>query len=464
MIEKPGFTTMVDKSLIAGIVMAIQTGQIKKSKYGYDYADIAAWYKNYSKMLNADPLRCIDQYKIDYTLSLISENLDKYQARLSDDSTHIEVSYTLLDLLPGRSGDDHPDHFPYFMIFDGTGDIFYKKSSNLTILTTKDRYQSKIRIKSLDFNLSRYQDQEFTTIKAELKSVVTNIKRIVAKHNKTLIIAWMNIKGNIYTNIDDTKFDACDYSYKDDLLNLFEENGVDQSKYELIHYQSGQDRAVNDYIDCDSVIFLGVHKIHSVAITQFNRYNKTSMSQLDYQAQMIIQAICRTQIRLHDPTKITDVYFTTDWSKNLIKYIDLYVNENKQMADIEQEVFTNGWLNSVLPRWREKLITLNDEFDDAIKYQIMNQREDAEELQLNIHKQRLIELFPSDGSLRRYESLLRYLKGFGIDLIILVPNDRYLRISKDGVPCDFTIYQEEMYEYINKGYKILTQFTPYSIK
>lgn len=462
MIEKPGFTTMVDKSLIAGLVMAIQSGQIRKSKYGYNYSDVLDWYKHYSEVLNSDPLRYIDRYKAEYTLSLISENLDKYKSRLSDESQYIEVSYTLLDLLPGRSGKTYPDHFPYFMIFDGTGDIFYKNSSNLTILTTEDRYRSKIRIKEFDFNLSRYQDQPFESIKSELKKAALNIKKITSKHKRTLIITWMNIKGNIYADIESTKFDACDYSYKEDLVNLLTEMKINPKKYELIHYQSGQDRAVNVYNDCDAVIFLGVHKIHSVAITQFNRYNKTSMTQLDYQAQMIIQAICRTQIRMHNPKKFTDVYFTTDWSSNLIKYVDLYINKNYQIDEIDRELFSNSWINNVLPRWREKILILNDEFDDSIKHQILNYGEDSEELQLDLHKQRLLELFPSDGSLKRYDPLLKYLREFGIRLIILVPVDRYLRISKDGIPCKFTIYQEEMYDYINKGYKILTKFNPYS--
>lgn len=464
MIEKPGFTTLVPKSLIASILMAVNTGVISKSKYGYDYQDMLKWYHEYSNVLKSDPLRSIDQYKAEYTLSLISEHLDKYKSKLDDDSEYIEVSYTLLDLLPGRKSEDFNYNFPFFMILDGTGDIYYKNSEELTILTTKERYKSKIKInQKIPFSINRYQKNDYNQITKEVEVLSDTLSEIIKSHKKTLIITWMNIKNDVVLNSRGREFLTLDYDYITELISNLEVYDLDPESYSIIHYQSGNDRATNEFIDCDAVCFIGVHKVHSLALMKANKYNRTHMTQLDYQAQMIVQAICRTQIRLHNPKVVTDVYFSEDWSDSLIDYVDRYINKNESVKEITRSMNSDSWLNDFLPRFRDRINILNSYFSGAIKDQALTRIEDRTDMELYMPKHDLVDLIPSNGSISHYDPLLIQLANHDIRLTIGVPKSKYIKVSKDGKMLPYTILQREIKEYLAKGYKIETEYLNYHV-
>lgn len=464
MIEKPGFTTMVHKSLIASLQMAVNTGIIRRSKYGYNYGDMLKWYHEYSSVLKSDPLRIIDQYKAEYTLSLIAEHLDEYVSKLSDESDRIEVSYTLLDLLPGRKMEDFTEGFPYFMIFDGTGDIYYKDSRELQVLTTSERYKSKIKIhEKLPFKINRYEENDYHEVITQLEVTSDDLSRIIKEHHRTLIVTWMNIKGDITLESKGREFNSVNFDYVTELQKNLKVYELPENSYQIIHYQSGDDRATNVYNDCDAICFIGMHKVHSVAIMKSNKYNRTRITQLDYQAQMIVQAICRTQIRMHDATKVTDVYFSEDWSEQLVNYVDYYINENLSIYEIQNRMRDNGWLNQIQPRFRDRIILLNEFFNDAIKNQVNTDYDHREEMDLYIKKHELTNMIPLDGSISHFDPLLMYLNLWRIRLTIGIPETKFIKVSKDGKLLPFTIFQSEIQEYLNQGYKIETKFKQYYI-
>lgn len=464
MIETPGFTSRVPKHLIASLLLRAKRGEITRTKYGYSYVEILKWYKEYSEVMGESSLNFLDNYKQEYILSLLSESLDDYTDLESIEEETIEISYTLLDMLPGRTNINVSDaRRPYFMIFDGTGDIFYKGSENLKILTTEDRYVAPIHINSLEFGINRYYKYDYEVILEKLNKLSDNLAEVIKRHDRVLVVTWKNLKGDITTGIDDVVFDTENFDYIESLENNLSIRGVLKSKYSIIYYQSGEDRAVNDFVNYDSIVFLGNHKVHSIALTTFNKYNKTSMSMLDFQAQMIVQAISRCRIRLHNPELDTTVYFTEDWDADLVKYVDLYMNNNYSVRRIYRYFKDKRWFLDITPRWREVVLKLNEEFNDIIKdYYLLPERERTD-LDIAIYKHNLMKLYPTDGTLKRYHPFMEYLKFQGIRLTVLYPSTRYLKISKDGELINYTIHQHEMEKYIKDGYRIETKFKSFNV-
>jgi hypothetical protein len=200
-----------------------------------------------------------------------------------------------------------------------------------------------------------------------------------------------------------------------------------------------------------------------MALFKANRYNRTHMTQLDYQAQMIIQAICRTQIRVHDPNKLTDVYFSEDWSEDLINYVDYYLNKNYSVKKITKLLNDQNWISNFIPRFRERISDLDDYFNGLIKQQILKVDEEREELNLYIPKYELVDIIPLNGSISHYDGLLTQLNYFKIRLTIGIPTSKYIKISKDGKLIPYTILQREIKDYLKNGFKIETRFRDYYI-
>ena len=177
--------------------------------------------------------------------------------------------------------------------------------------------------------------------------------------------------------------------------------------FSIIHYQSGLDRATNEFRDYSGVVFLGEFHVPNEVVAKFNRDYRSNTNPQNYLTYQLVQAICRTRIRLHQGLPI-NVYFSNDWSddviKNCIKYLD-----RDEVSNVIDET-----LSYIKPKWRP-VIKLFSSLDDEFKYAIENKLP----YKFNFTLDEIYELIPMyEKKVKWYNPLVNYLGKLGIELNI----------------------------------------------
>ena len=87
------------------------------------------------------------------------------------------------------------------------------------------------------------------------------------------------------------------------------------SGYEIIHYMSGLDKATNKFRDYDAVIFLGNFRVPNYVVSEFNRDYRVNSNPDSYTLYQLVQAACRTKIRMHNSNDSVNIYFSRGFVK-----------------------------------------------------------------------------------------------------------------------------------------------------
>ena len=146
------------------------------------------------------------------------------------------------------------------IIFEGTGDLTFTNSSRFELLTYRDKYNSPIEVSKIHdlMNISRKESNP-QVVKSWLDSSVEVLSRIISDCSKTLIITWMNMKPQesreSTLSVESSSLNE-ELKIPDYLTKKLESLGlVSGVNFNVIHYQSGMDKATNKFIDCDSIVF-----------------------------------------------------------------------------------------------------------------------------------------------------------------------------------------------------------------
>ena len=73
-------------------------------------------------------------------------------------------------------------------------------------------------------------------------------------------------------------------------------------------------------------------------ISDFNLSYHTSIGEVDYYSNRVIQAICRVRIRKHEDLPV-NIYMSSDWSVNVVNYVKNYLGID---SDIINTVVSNN--------------------------------------------------------------------------------------------------------------------------
>lgn len=182
---------------------------------------------------------------------------------------------------------------------------------------------------------------------------------------------------------------------------------VGDKEFRIIYYQSGLDRATNEFRDFDSVVFLGKFQIPDSAVSEINEDLGSDCTPRRYLLHQLVQAVCRTRIRNHNKEDI-NVFYTGDWSPGVINDLISYVGGSRLLlnADIDSLGIKNKWKSAI-----NKLIEYEPELFDAMK--------DKLEYNLEIDLDDLYCILPmSEKKVKKYIPLSRYMREFNIDLTI----------------------------------------------
>lgn len=334
----------------------------------------------------------------------------------------------------------------HLILFDGTGDITLKNSKKFNVLgMSHDKYNSSLTTFKFDFNLFRKIDRyklnnglnEYIT--SELGRSINTLADIIRNNRKTLIFTWKNFKYD-NTEINDdmpSQLDITDNSsiIKDKSTGTFELNpdfdlsnylrfelykkGILPDQFAVEYYGSGKDKAVNEYREFDSIVFLGNYQVPNYVIDDFNTMFESSISFTEYYANRVIQAICRGRIRKHNGEGM-NIYFSSDWSDDVINYSLNYLTgssdiHNTSTPNISKNTYERLREIGITPKKAEKIAKLC-EYDERILTAI----ERNTIYTVNIKLDKIYELIPmSRKEVDKYSYLKDLLAKYGIILNII---------------------------------------------
>jgi hypothetical protein len=247
----------------------------------------------------------------------------------------------------------------HMVILDGTGDLSLCGSAYWTIIKPPElSYHFVGHVQILE-ELKISRNIKHLESVDQLLAWVTKIKEVVGalvtQHRKLLIVTWKDLKGEIslLAHGDVVPIDHAQQIVPTELstfpafLQSQLATVIDLAQVEIIHYQSGKTRATSDFIDCDAVLFVGYFQIPPSAIEEYNRVNRSAITQETYLMAEVVQAIYRSRIRARHPVS---VYFSSDhpaaFVENVLAYMDAHNPQGQPLSlypwgrEVEQKLAT----------------------------------------------------------------------------------------------------------------------------
>lgn len=362
-------------------------------------------------------------------------NYNNHLNKAIKDKSDSKVSFKFTDMI-------FPNMLTHLLLFDGTSDIVLKNSSKFKLLTYEDKYNSDVSLSVLPFNLVRrlkpdksIPDYDFY-IRIQLDKEIEKLSKIVSTNSKTLIFTWKSFKVDD-TDINDELDDGVIVGLDPSKLSINKNFSIPEyvasklsSKYGFIrdqdfsveYYGSGRDKAINDYRDYDAIVLLGNYQVPVSVIDEFNVTYGTSITGVEYYLNRVIQAICRTRIRLHNGLPI-NVYMTSDWSTSVINATGKYLKvesykglidcDNSSKVDYMYKRLINKGVG-ITPKRAEEIAKIST-IDPCIFYSIMIDQ--IYKCSIELHD--LYKVLPrSRCEIDKYNSLVNVLNNYGIELTI----------------------------------------------
>lgn len=293
------------------------------------------------------------------------------------------------------------------MLFDGTADIVFEGDKRLLPLSGV-RYNSDIEFIHFPMPIKRknkegFMVDDFEKYAPELMNMIVDITQT----QKLLVVTWKTIE--VFKNTGEAdKLETAKESYefpgllKEKLLGM----GAVEANLEIIYRGSGQDRGSNEYRDFESIMFLGEWNLPDNITSDIGSMFGCKCEFGDYKKSLIVQTICRLQIRKHQGLPIK-VYFSEDIDYNLIWEVQEYFKTNS-----DPSCKIKG-LTNPCPKYKrpEKGYMIDLAFLEAYDANIRNAIENNMPYSFSISLSDLYLIIPKDRKAKdRYNNLIRHLK------------------------------------------------------
>lgn len=324
------------------------------------------------------------------------------------------------------------------IVFDGTGDLtFGSENTKFNLRDIKNKYNSPCHFHKIDNIISRkYRESYLLDYGNKIYEIIDKcchqLKDIIEENEKTLIITWKNLKIISPDTRKKSSFKISKGRYNDSfsLPNYItnELNKLNLTKeFSVIHYQSGLDKATNQFREYDAVVFLGEFHVPNSVVKDFNDAYSANSNLFRYTLYQMVQTICRTRIRMHQGQPI-NIYLTDDWDDRLIAALHVYLNNNNlddaKMIETEKHNTLNPVvlgsladerLVRITDKWRDDI----DKLDSTIMPGLLNNINNHNEVTYEVELDDIYKLLPRSRKVAdRYYSLISYLDKLGIKLVI----------------------------------------------
>jgi hypothetical protein len=182
----------------------------------------------------------------------------------------------------------------HMVILDGTGDLSMRESAYWTCVkppALSYHFVGRAQILSelaLPRNLKALQSVD--ALLGWLNRIQEVVMTLTQQHTKLLLVTWKNLKGEIslLAHGDVVPLDHAEQILPTALTTLPDflwdklAPVIEAQRLAITHYQSGQTRATSAFADCDAVLFVGYFAIPPSAIEEFNRVNRSNVTQETY--------------------------------------------------------------------------------------------------------------------------------------------------------------------------------------
>ena len=456
-IEKPLMAILMKREVTNIVRMTNPEGKsvILNSKSVYSkYDDFELMESAYNEQAKGTSLslrpetgKPIDEFRTRMPLEALYENFDIYNP--DNEVKDVTVKYNITDLLLA-------DIDTRFWLFDGTGDLTYGGSAKFSVRSVNKKYSSPVRFIKIPINSNRYIKGSYILNNEDnvLKQLDENCDQLIDlinKNGKTLIVTWKNlkVKESSYKKNPSIKLTVSSnnetfsipqyYAYKIckklDIPEVRMPDGsictscirYKEKEFSIIHYQSGLDRATNQFRDYDSIIFYGEFIVPNLAISDFNSMYECNTNLLKYTTYQLVQAVCRTRIRNHKGEGI-NIYFTDDWDDEYMKFLSIYLTNsiNWDMSDGSNtglySVTSNGevqiedtTLSHIPNKWKKVIIELS-KYDPMLLESVRN----FKSYSFNISLDNIFKLLPkAKKESRKYYPLINFFKSIGVNMTLI---------------------------------------------
>ena len=371
----------------------------------------------------------LNKKRNDIISDMVYDNIDTLVNGKDD---KVLLTRTISDML-------YNDMMSRIMVFEGTGDLTFYNSNLFRVLSVENltgvggRYSSPIYIREpIPFNIKRsYRNQkEFLETKGErdmewsktldIVESILNSSEIDEKGNiipctGTLIQTW---KGYSIRNGDPLDYIETKTGISENMLSdIVKENlilrGI-KSKFDVIHFMSGLDKATNEFRDFNRVIILGNLQVPNSVVNKFNQDYRVNTTPALFRTYQLSQLVCRTCIRKHNGDPIF-IYYTSDINPLVIDRMTRYLT-NSNAEDINNNSVTTDELSEIgiSNKWKpvvELFCSLDPEFKRSLICHFP--------YTITLTLDEIFNLIPmSKKETAKYNSLVNYLKKFNILLDI----------------------------------------------
>ena len=160
-------------------------------------------------------------------------------------------------------------------------------------------------------------------------------------------------------------------------------------------------------MDYDSIVFLGEFHVPNSAVIEINQDLGSNCSPKKFLLHQLVQAVCRTRIRMHTGDPI-HIFYTEDWSPGIMISLENYLNGVPDSNDVYLDDL------NIRPKWREAIRRLSEHDIDIINC-IRQKINYKVEYDLDC----IYSIIPFyEKKIRSYYPLINYLRKLGIELNI----------------------------------------------
>ena len=183
----------------------------------------------------------------------------------------------------------------------------------------------------------------------------------------------------------------------------------------IIHYQSGLDRATNEFREYDSVYFLGEFHVPDEVVYQFNQDYRVNTTAALFRTYQLSQLVCRTCIRKNEGKPIF-IYYTDDIDQKVIDRLIGYITNSLTPKDLVDASISGDELDSIgiKNKWKP-VVELFCSLDPEFKRCLLNRLPYSIDISLDD----MYKLIPMDRKrVESYKYMISYLGKFGIRINI----------------------------------------------
>ena len=394
-----------------------------------------------TKMFHLKPFLKPEKCQLDKVRneSILGELFDDYNFYSNLNSDKINVTY-------GISSLSMSPMLTHVLMFDGTSDITLSTSNKFKVISYENKYSGDIKFTKIPFSLNRriegnkekgQVESLDKVIKLRINESIDRLADIIKSNKKTLIFTWKNLKNESVEINDDNDPEIIDnlsilksseisymnpnFEYLNYIRSGLYRKGFTNDQFAIEHYGSGKDKATNEFREYDAVVLLGRYQVPGSVISDFNLDYHTNITGIEYYSNRIVQAICRTRIRLHQNLPV-NVYYTSDWSEDVIRFTMKYMGVKSEglliRSDPKKDIdymYTELRKKGITPKKAEQLAKLGT-LDKCIYLSVIK----GEPYSCSVKLDELFDIIPmSRKEVDKYNKLREWLLRYGIALNII---------------------------------------------